>query len=148
MTEIEPLQPQRQLAALAFALLAALSLISTLAWNVNFGGGRPTVHDVSVREARAMLDAGAIAIDVRDKATAASAHLPGALLIPLQVLSANLGRLEAYKARRIVVYCGDGSTTGPEAAALLGRAGFSDVVNLERGFEGWRSARLPTASDG
>jgi len=31
MTEIEPLQPQRQLAAFAFALLATLSLISTLA---------------------------------------------------------------------------------------------------------------------
>jgi len=148
VTEIEPLPPQRQFAALAFALLAALSLISTLAWNVNFAGGRPTVRDVAVGEARAMLDAGAIAIDVRDKATAASAHLPGALLIPLQVLTANLGRLEAYKARRIVVYCGDGSTTGPEAAALLSQAGFTGVVNLERGFEGWRSAGLPTASDG
>jgi rhodanese-related sulfurtransferase len=129
MTEIEPLQPQRHFAAFAFTLLAALSIISTLAWNVNFGRGRPAVHDVSVREARAMLD-------------------PGALLIPLQVLSANLGRLEAYKARRIVVYCGDGSTSGPEAAALLSRAGFANVVNLRDGFESWRSAGLPTARDG
>jgi len=148
MTEIEPLQPQRQFAAFAFALLAALSLISTLAWNVNFGAAHPSVHEVSAREARAMLDAGAIAIDVRDKATAASAHLPGALLIPLEVLSDNLGRLEAYKARRIVVYCGNGSTSGPEAAALLSRAGFANVVNLRDGFESWRSAGLPTASDG
>ena len=148
MTEIEPLQPQRQFAAIAFALLAALSLVSTLAWNVNVGHGRPAVHDVSALEARAMLDAGAIAIDVRDEATAARAHLPGALLIPLQVLSANLGRLEAYKPRRIVVYCGDGSTSGPEAAALLSRAGFANVVNLRDGFESWRSAGLPTASNG
>jgi rhodanese-related sulfurtransferase len=148
MTEIESLQPQRQFAAFAFAFLVGLSLISTLAWNINVGHGRPPVHDVSAPEARAMLDAGAIAIDVRDKATAASAHLPGALLIPLQVLSANLGRLEAYKVRRIVVYCGDGSTSGPEAAALLSRAGFANVVNLRDGFEGWRSVGLPTASDG
>jgi len=148
MIEIESVQPQRRLAAFAFTLPSALSLISTLAWNLDFGRGRPMVREASVREARAMLDAGAVAIDVRDKATAASAHLPGALLIPLQVLSANLGKLEAYKARRIVVYCGDGSTTGPEAAALLSQAGFTDVVNLERGFEGWRSAGLPTASDG
>ncbi|HXZ52454.1 MAG TPA: rhodanese-like domain-containing protein [Burkholderiales bacterium] len=148
MTEIEPLQPQRRFAAFAFALLAALSLVSTLTWNIDFGGRRPAVRDISAIEARAMLDSGAIAIDVRDKATAASAHLPGALLIPLQVLSANLGSLEAYKTRRIVVYCGDGSTSGPEAAALLGRAGFANVVNLRDGFESWRSAGLPTASDG
>lgn len=148
MTEIESIQPRRKLAAFAFAFLVGLSLVSTLAWNIHAGGSHPAVRDVSAPEARAMLDAGAIAIDVRDKATAASAHLPGALLIPLQVLSANLGRLEAYKARRIVVYCGDGSTSGPEAAALLSGAGFANVVNLRDGFESWRSAGLPTASNG
>lgn len=148
MTEIESIQPQRKLAAFAFAFLVGLSLVSTLAWNIDVGRGRPAVRDVPASAARAMLDAGAIAIDVRDKATAASAHLPGALLIPLQVLSANLGRLDAYKARTIVVYCGDGSTSGPEAAALLSGAGFANVVNLRDGFESWRSAGLPTASNG
>ncbi len=109
MTDIESIQPRHQFAASAFAFLVGLSLISTLAWNINVGHGRPPVHDVSAPEARAMLDAGAIAIDVRDKATAASAHVP---------------------------------------SALLSRAGFAKVVNLRDGFESWRSAGLPTASDG
>ena len=94
-----------------------------------------------------MLEAGAISIDVRDKAVAATAHLPGALLIPLEVLQADLPRLEAYKAYPIVVYCGDGTSRGPDAAALLEREGFSKVVNLQHGIEGWRSAGLKVALD-
>jgi len=148
MAETQPFNPRRQLAAAAFALLVALSFISTLAWNINPGGGNTGVRDVSAREAKAMLDSGAIAIDVREKAVAASAHLPGSLLIPLEVLRANLPRLEAYKAYPVVVYCGNGSSRGPEAAALLSRAGFSKVVNLSHGIEGWRDAGLQTVNNG
>jgi len=148
MTESEPFRPQRQLAALAFSLLVGLSFISTLAWNLNLWGSQPVAREVSVPEAKAMLEAGAIAIDVREQAVAANSHLPGALLIPLEVLAANLSRLEAYKAYPLIVYCGDGSSSGPEAAALLTRAGFSKVVNLRYGIEGWRNARLPTVKNG
>ncbi len=148
MTESEPVYPQRQFAAFAFGLLIALSFISTLAWNINLGSDNFGVRDVSAQEAKAMLDAGAIAIDVREKAVAAGSHLPGSLVIPLEVLAANLPRLEAYKAYPVVVYCGNGSSSGPEAAALLGRAGFSKVVNLRHGIEGWRSAGLRTVNNG
>jgi len=148
MTESELFHPQRQFAAFAFALLVALSFISTLAWNMNLGSANSGVRDVSAQEAKAMLDAGAIAIDVREKAVAASSHLPGSLLIPLEVLAANLSSLEAYKAYPLVVYCGDGSSRGPEAAALLTRAGFSKVVNLRYGIDGWRSAGLQTSKNG
>jgi hypothetical protein len=115
MTESESLHPRRRLAAFAFTLLVALSIASTLAWNTSFRGNRPSVREASVQEAKAMIDAGVIAIDVRDKAVAASAHLPGAMLIPLEVLQANLPRLEAYKAHPVIVYCGDGTSRGPEA---------------------------------
>lgn len=145
MTESESLHPRRRLAAFAFTLLVALSIASTLAWNMNSRSDRPAVREASVQEVKTMIDAGAIAIDVRTKAAAASAHLPGAMLIPLEVLQANLPRLEAYKAHPVVVYCGDGTSRGPEAAALLERAGFSKVVNLQHGLEGWRSAGLPVA---
>jgi rhodanese-related sulfurtransferase len=145
MTESESLHPRRRLAAFAFTLLVALSIASTLAWNTSFRGDRPSVREASVQEANAMIAAGAIAIDVRERSLAASAHLPGAMLIPLEVLQANLPRLEAYKAHPVVVYCGDGTSRGPEAAALLERQGFSKVVNLQHGLDGWRSAGLPVA---
>ena len=121
----------------AFALLALVGAI----WFAG-PGSRPDVPEVNLEEARALVDAGAVVIDVRDRAASASAHLPGALLIPLEVLSAHLGSLEAAKAKSIVVYCGNGSYRGPEAVQLLTKAGFTNVVNLAPGFIGWRDAGL------
>jgi rhodanese-related sulfurtransferase len=104
------------------------------------------VKDVSLDEARALIAAGAIVIDVRDKAVSGSAHLPGALLIPLEVLEARLKTMEVAKTQPIVVYCGKGSTLGPEAAHILTQAGYSEVVNLAPGLSGWRDAGLPVQS--
>ena len=68
------------------------------------------------------------------------------MLIPLEVLAAHLSKLEAAKTQSIVVYCGNGTTLGPRAAQILTEAGFSHVVNLEPGFEGWRAAGLPVVA--
>jgi rhodanese-related sulfurtransferase len=104
------------------------------------------VKEVTALEAKALMDAGALVIDVRDRAASDRLHLPGALLIPVEVLFAHLGQLEAAKSKNVVVYCGNGSSRGPEAAAILSNAGFTQVVNLKSGIEGWRSAGLPTAT--
>jgi rhodanese-related sulfurtransferase len=132
-----------------------IDLRHTLAWLLLFaaavfgsmpGNGHSDVRQVDVHEAKALIDAGALVIDVRERAVAGHAHLPGALLIPLEVLAANLARIEAAQASAIVVYCGDGSTRGPEAAHLLTQAGLIQTVNLRPGVAGWRRAGLPTSS--
>jgi len=97
-------------------------------------------HDVSVPEAISLIESGALVIDVRYSPTA---HLPGALMIPMEVLAARLQQLEIDKTQPIVVYCGNGTARGPEATHLLSQAGFTNVVNLGAGIEGWRSAVLP-----
>jgi rhodanese-related sulfurtransferase len=99
--------------------------------------------DVSVHEAIALIDAGALVIDVREHAVSANSHLPGALLVPLEVLAAHLSKLEPAKAQSIVVYCGNGSARGPEAVRMLARGGFAHAVNLKPGIEGWRATGLP-----
>jgi rhodanese-related sulfurtransferase len=99
--------------------------------------------DVSVQEAISLIDSGAIVIDVRQSP---KTHLPGAMLIPLEVLGAHLSKLEAAKTQTIVVYCGSGTSRGPEAAQLLTRAGFPHVVNLKSGFEGWRASGRPVVA--
>ena len=104
----------------------------------------PSVNSVSVGEAKALMDAGALVIDVREPGTAAKAHVPGAKLIPLEALEANLPKLETFREQAVVVYCGGGAGRGPKATALLNQAGFSRAVNLDAGFEGWRKAGLPT----
>jgi len=100
-------------------------------------------HDVSVPEAISLIDAGALVIDVR---YSPSAHLPGALLIPMEVLAARIEKLEIAKTQPIVIYCGNGTARGPEASQILTRAGFTNVVNLGGGIESWRSLGLPTVA--
>jgi phage shock protein E len=126
---------------LAWLVLAAAAVFASIP-----GSRHSDVRQVDVAEAKALIDAGALVIDVRDRAVAASSHLPGALLIPLEVLAANMAKIEAAKASAIVVYCGDGSTRGPQAAHILTQAGYVQTVNLRPGIEGWRRAGLPTSS--
>ena len=102
------------------------------------------VKHASVDEARMLIDAGAMVIDVREPGVSANSHIPGARRIPLEALSASLPQLAADRDRTIVVYCSSGAGRGPRATALLNKAGFSKAVNMATGFEGWRAAGLPT----
>ena len=134
------LVPSRNWELILAASLVVLFAILTRSGSLN---PVPKANEVSIQEAIALIDAGALVIDVRERATP---RLPGALPIPLEVLGAHLSGLEAAKARPIVVYCGNGTTRGPRAAHLLTRAGFTRVANLKPGIEGWRAAGLPVAA--
>lgn len=127
---------------ISFLLLAAVIALSALTSRHPV----PDVREVSTQEAQVLMAAGAVVIDVRDKAVSDRAHLPGALLIPIEVLEARLAKLEVAKSADIVVYCGDGSTLGPRAASTLNRAGYTKAVSLKSGFQGWSAAGLPIAS--
>ncbi len=124
--------------------LMLASLVVLFAIMIRSGGpsapGTPDAEHVSIPEAIALIDAGALVIDVRESP---KTHLPGALLIPLEALDARLSQLEGAKAQSIVVYCGSGTSRGPKAAQLLTEAGFTRAVNLQPGIEGWRAAGLP-----
>ena len=98
------------------------------------------VTHVSLAETIALIDAGALVIDVRE---APRTTLPGAVMIPVEVLAARLASMEVAKTQPIVVYCGEGSNLGPRAADALSQAGYTQVVNLQSGIEGWRRAGLP-----
>jgi rhodanese-related sulfurtransferase len=100
-------------------------------------------HDVSVPEVISLIESGALVIDVRYSPTT---QLPGAMLIPMEVLAARLEKLEIAKTQPIVVYCGNGSARGPEASQILTRAGFTNVVNLGGGIDSWRAAGLPVTA--
>lgn len=102
-----------------------------------------SVPEVSLETADAMMQAGALMIDVR---AGIGAHIPGSLIIPLEKLAERLGEIEHAKAQPIVVYCGDGSTRGPDAVRLLSRAGFTGAVNLKPGFSGWRDSGRPVTA--
>lgn len=101
------------------------------------------VKNISIEEASALIDGGALVVDVRGKSAYDARHIPGALNIPLGTLSDGVpATLAKAKAESIVVYCGDGVKMGPEGTALLNNAGFSKAVNVEKGIQGWADAGL------
>lgn len=82
--------------------------------------------------ARALITSGAIVIDVRSPDEYVEEHLPNAVNIPVQEMSARLDEVAKLvandKSRPIVVYCAAGSRAA-KAKAQLDAAGYSGVVN-------------------
>jgi phage shock protein E len=76
---------------------------------------------------REKIAAGARIIDVRSPAEFKDGAYKGAVNIPLSTLPARMFELEP-KDKPIVLYCASGARSG-QAARLLKRAGWSDVVN-------------------
>lgn len=136
------LHPRHLISILLLATVIALGALTSRHSSLPV----PDVREISAQEAQALMAVGAVVIDVRDKAASDRAHLPGALLIPIEVLEARVEKLQLAKTADIVVYCGDGSTVGPRAASTLNRAGYAKAVNLKSGFQGWKAAGLPVAS--
>ena len=104
------------------------------------------VRQVGVEAARTIVAAGALIIDVREAPAFALKHIAGAISVPLEALRVAIPQSVAHaKDQAVLVYCGNGSSRGPESTAILNRAGFINAVNLEPGFRGWSSAGLPVA---
>ncbi len=71
--------------------------------------------------------AGARIVDVRSPGEFKDGAYPGAVNIPLPLLPLRMTELEP-RDKPIVLYCASGARSG-QAAWLLKRAGFTDVVN-------------------
>jgi rhodanese-related sulfurtransferase len=103
--------------------------------------GSSTVKDVSPNEAApAVAKAYSQFIDVRTPEEYAAGHAARSVNIPLDILSANLDRLE--KNEPVYVICETGGRSA-EASKLLKDAGFPNVLNVKGGTAAWRAANLP-----
>lgn len=82
-------------------------------------------------------------LDVRQQWEYDLAALPGSQLIPLAELPARAGEVQPAEGALVVVYCHHGirSLSG---AALLERAGLTNVVSLAGGVDAWSRQIDPT----
>lgn len=81
----------------------------------------------------------AVFVDVRDAASYAAGHIPGALHVNDHNLESFLAA--ADKTRPHVVYCYHGySSIG--GAGYLQAEGFADVCSMDGGFSAWRYASV------
>ncbi|MHB1595200.1 MAG: rhodanese-like domain-containing protein [Streptosporangiaceae bacterium] len=103
--------------------------------------GRPKARP---HEARALVEDGAILLDVREDTEWRAGHAPGARHIPLGRLAHRLRDLPPH--RTVVTVCKTGARSS-RAAAILAREG-REVVNLSGGMLAWTRAGLPVVSSG
>ena len=81
-------------------------------------------------------------IDVRSKAEwDKDGYIEGSINIPFSDLFANLDQIPADKNARIVVLCASGHRGGMAMMALR-LMGYTDVVNLNGGLNGWKAANM------
>lgn len=69
-------------------------------------------------------------------------HIPGSILIPIQVLPQNIKQLEQFKNKKILVYCRSGNRSAI-ASKYLEQNGFKNVYNLKSGIIDWKKQGFP-----
>jgi rhodanese-related sulfurtransferase len=104
------------------------------------GAGGPWVSTLQATQLMNREDA--VVVDLRLAADFAQGHILGARNIPLAELGKRAGELDKYKAKPVIVHCGNGNRAG-DGVALLRKGGFGNVVNLTGGYAAWQQAGLP-----
>lgn len=82
--------------------------------------------------------AGPVVLDVRDDASWAQGHVPGAVHVPGRLLAERAAEVLPDRAAPVVVHCwGPGCNGATKAALTLARLGYTDVKEMIGGFEYW-----------
>ena len=97
---------------------------------------------VSVNQAIALHNKGALLLDVRSAEEFGRGHIVDARNIELEQLAGSLDALKKYREKPVIVYCEAGSRA-PQAVKLLRTQGFNDVTSLQGGLVAWRQDNLP-----
>ena len=100
------------------------------------------INEVDARQAQALIDAGAVVVDVREADEVAQGVVPGATTIPRGFLEARIEDAVRERDTPIVVYCAGGARSA-FATDSLHQLGYSNVSSLIGGFGAWKSAGLP-----
>lgn len=97
------------------------------------------VKNVNAEEAYNLINENSevVILDVRTKEEYDNGHIPGAKLVPVQLLSMKLTELNEYKDKPVLVYCASGGRS-PRAVDTLANNDFKDIYHLTRGISSWR----------
>jgi rhodanese-related sulfurtransferase/DNA-binding transcriptional ArsR family regulator len=109
-------------------------------------GGDEAPQEITREDLLARAHAGTVTVlDVRPRQEFQAAHIPGALSIPLEELSARLGELP--QGRDIVAYCrGAYCVLAYEAVTVLRQSG-RRATRLNEGMLEWRLENLPVSPE-
>lgn len=137
-----------------FSLICALWLVTTCAacaasQTATTSDATPTEvsaekaghPDMSWKEVKSAMAAGAVLVDARGAKSYAKGHIPGAISVPLREPAA-MERLPGEKSTKLIFYCGGPQcTASTQVADKAIEAGYTDVTDFRGGFPAWRAAK-------
>jgi molybdopterin/thiamine biosynthesis adenylyltransferase/rhodanese-related sulfurtransferase len=105
---------------------------------------RAQVREVSILEVDLQRESKPVPllVDVRESHEWEAGHLPGAIHVPRGHLESQIENAAPDRSRPIVVYCASGIRS-VFASQTLAEMGYTDVVSMTGGFQGWKSQGLP-----
>ncbi|MEM7576645.1 MAG: rhodanese-like domain-containing protein [Planctomycetota bacterium] len=77
-------------------------------------------------------------LDVRTPDEVATSAIEGAEELPMQALPARVAEIEAFKDRKVVVFC-HGGVRSLRVTEYLRQQGFTDVWSMQGGIDAWSS---------
>lgn len=105
-----------------------------------------SLKSVSPTEARRLIDAGAMLVDIREADEHARENIPGAHHLPLSRLDE--ADLAAHRGQPVIFHCRSGARTQGNAARLAAKAGGDcEALLVEGGLDAWKKAGLPVVTD-
>jgi len=104
--------------------------------------------EISAEETRRLLHKGekAVLLDVREKEEIALGYLKGAVFIPRALLEEKAETLLPNKDAPIIAYCAAG-VRSLVAVKTLKKMGYTQVLSMREGFDGWKDAGYEVVSD-
>jgi len=107
------------------------------------------ITEISAQELKRRLDAGEdlTVVDVRERDEFIQGHLPDAVFIPRGFLELQIEQHQPQRDQPLVVYCA-GGVRSALAARNLKEMGYTNVISLIGGFNGWKNVgytfKIPT----
>jgi rhodanese-related sulfurtransferase len=120
----------------------ALAVLAYEASRLRSGG-----QSVGPMDAVRLMNQGALLLDVRSQAEFDAGHILDARHLPQDQLASSIATLKKYQEKVVIACCESGMRSGA-AARLLQAQGFTRVVNLKGGLQGWRAENLPLVKPG
>ncbi len=103
---------------------------------------RALVREADPRESLRLREHGALFVDVREQGEFEQGTIPGALHIPRGFLEMRIEEAVRDRDAPLVLYCAGGVRSLFGAESLM-QLGYTNVVSMSGGFNGWKSAGLP-----
>ena len=123
-------------------LVAAAAILAVIAIVIELRARARGSTSVSTNDAILLANSGALLLDVRDAKDYEAGHIIEARNIPAAEVASRAESLKKFQEKPVIVYC-DGGFTSAGAARALRASGFTKVVTLNGGLNGWRQENLP-----